>query len=73
MTTAPKPSPPSPPLLSPEALARTRSLYVREQKLWARAMVLAPFHVDAARMAAELEQDLAQQLREYPQLADGAK
>lgn len=66
----PKPSPPPRPRLSPEALARTRELYVREQKLWARAVLLAPFHVDAARMAAELEADLAQQLREYPQLAE---
>lgn len=68
--TVPKPSPPSRPLLSPAALVRVRSLYERELRLWARAVLLAPHSVVAERMAAELELDLAQQRRDYPELAE---
>ena len=70
MTPAPKPSPPSRPRVSPEALARVRGLYERELRLWARAVLLAPHSIEAERMAAELELDLAKQRREYPQLAE---
>lgn len=70
VATVPKPTPPPRPLLSPAALVRVRGLYERELRLWARAVLLAPHHVDAERMAAELEQDLAKQRRDYPELAE---
>lgn len=67
MTTAPKPSPPSPPLLSPAALVRVRSQYEHGLNLWARAKFLAPHSVAAEH------RHLAYELRDTDRIAWAAR